>query len=155
MHEVRRRLLARPELALLAVLVLGCTLLSKGLPLGIVGIGVVYGSVLALHTMGVVLLYSRTRILSFAQFGLGAAASVLFYAWVQWNQWAVLGNGVCHCLAPSGFSMSELQHHPDAFREYLQQRHPWALVANALVSALLALLLSIDIGRQVYRGLTR
>ena len=88
MHEIRRRLLARPELVLLAALVLGCTLLSKGLPLGVAGIGVVSGCVLALHTLGVVLLYSRTRILSFAQFGLGAAASVLFFAWVQWNQFS-------------------------------------------------------------------
>ena len=64
--------------------------------------------------MGIVLLYSRTRVLSFAQFGLGAAASVLFYLWVLYNQWAVLGNGICHCLAPHRVSMCLLQHHPDA-----------------------------------------
>src|SRR5690242_801234 len=99
--EVRRRLLARPELLLLLALVLGCTLLSAGLPLGIAGIGVVSGCTLGLQALGVTLLYSRTRILSFAQFGLGAAAAVLFYAWVFYNQWAVLANGVCGCLAPS------------------------------------------------------
>ena len=152
---MRRRLLARPELLLLLSLVLGCLLLSRGLPLGIVGLGVVSGCVLGLHTLGVVVLYSRTRILSFAQFGLGAGAAVLYYAWVYYNQWAVLANGVCGCLAPSGFSMGQLQHHPDAFRGYLHARHPWVLVANALVSALLALLLSTDVGRQVHKSLAK
>src|SRR4051812_42169264 len=79
MHEVRRRLLSRPELLLLAALVAGCSALSKGLPWGIAGIGVVSGCLLGIHAMGVVLLYSRTRILSFAQFGLGAGAAVLYF----------------------------------------------------------------------------
>ena len=155
MHEVRGRLLARPELLLVLALVLGCTLLSKGLPLGIAGLGAVSGSILALQALGVVLLYSRTRILSFAQFGLGAAASVLYYAWVLYNQWAVLANGVCGCLAPSRFSTSDLQHHPDEFRDYLHAKHPWALVANALISAVLAVLIATDMGRRVYNGLTK
>ena len=155
MNEVRRRLLARPELLLLLALVLGCTLLSKGLPLGIAAVGAVSGCVLALHAMGVVLLYSRTRILSFAQFGLGAASAVLFYAWVYYNQWAVLANGVCGCLAPSGYSMSRLQHNPDVFRAYLQHEHLGALVVNALISALLAVLLSMDAGRQVFVSLAK
>jgi ABC-type branched-subunit amino acid transport system ATPase component/ABC-type branched-subunit amino acid transport system permease subunit len=150
-----RRLGSRPELLLLLALVLGCGLLSDGLPLGIAGLGVVTGSVLGLQAMAVVLLYSRTRILSFAQFGLGAGAAVLFYVWVFYNQWAVLANGVCGCLAPAGSSMGRLQHHPDAFRSYLEQHHPWAVAVNAVISAALGILLATDAGRQVHRSLTR
>ena len=116
-----RRLGRRPELLLLAALLLVVAVLPDGLPLGIVGIGVVFGSLLSLHAMGVVLLYSRTRILSFAQFGLGAAAAVLFYLWVQYNQWAVLADGVCRCLAPDGLDLGDLQHNPDPYREWLLQ----------------------------------
>src|SRR4051812_14074670 len=162
MSERVRRLASRPELLLLVALVLAVVLLGH-VPLGIASIGVVAGSVLALHAIGIVLLYSRTRVLSFAQFGLGAGAAVLFYLWVLYNQWAVLANGVCHCLAPhrvsmgrlqSHVSMGLLQHHPDVFREYLLQHHAWVLVVNALISAALAILLATDTGRAVYRGIT-
>src|SRR3954451_18643300 len=134
MSERVRRLASRPELLLLHALVLAVVLLGR-VPVGIASIGVVSGSVLALHAIGIVLLYSRTRVLSFAQFGLGAAAAVLFYLWVLYNQWVVLANGVCHCLAPHGVSMGKLQHRPDAYRAYRLQHHPWALVANVLISA--------------------
>ena len=45
-----------PELLLVCVLVAGLTLLRRGLPLGIVGLGVVSGSLLALHAIGITLL---------------------------------------------------------------------------------------------------
>ena len=153
MIGVRRRLLARPELLLLLGLVVGCAFLSRGLPLGIAGLGVVSGCLLGLHAMAIALLYARTRILSFAQFGLGAGAAVLYFAWVNWNQWAVLANGICGCLAPEGMSMGYLQHHPDQFREYLQAQHPWALVANAVISAAIALLFAMLSGLQVFIGI--
>ncbi|HVT77458.1 MAG TPA: hypothetical protein VHD87_10540, partial [Acidimicrobiales bacterium] len=105
----------RPELLLVGGLIGLVALGPQGLPLGIAGLGVVTGCVLGLHAMGISLLYSRTRVLSFAQFGLGAFAATLFYAWVLYNQWPVLGNGLCHCLGPHGASMSQLQHNPDLF----------------------------------------
>ena len=145
----------QPELLLVAVLVLALTLLRRGLPLGIAGLGVVSGSILGLHALGIVLLYSRTRILSFAQFGLGLAASVFFFLWVEYNQWLVLANGVCHCLAPHGASMSRLQHNPTLFRVYLLHHHHWALVANALISAAIGIFLAADTGRQVQQGLAK
>jgi ABC-type branched-subunit amino acid transport system ATPase component/ABC-type branched-subunit amino acid transport system permease subunit len=152
--EPARRLLSRPELLLLLGLVLAVTALG-GVPLGIATIGVVSGCVLALHAMGIVLLYSRTRVLSFAQFGLGAAASVFFYLFVVYNQWAVLGNGICHCLAPHGASMGFLQHHPDPFRAYLGQHHPWMLVVNVLISAALGIALAAYTGSQVYKSIAQ
>jgi ABC-type branched-subunit amino acid transport system ATPase component/ABC-type branched-subunit amino acid transport system permease subunit len=146
-----RRLTSRPELLLLLALVLGCALLPDGLPLGIAGLGVVSGCVLGLNAVGIALLYSRTGILSFAQFGLGAAAAVLFYYWVLYNQWAVLANSACGgCLAQDGASIGQLQHHPDVFRAYLLDHHPWVLPVNAGLSALLAVFLSADAGRQVF-----
>jgi ABC-type branched-subunit amino acid transport system ATPase component/ABC-type branched-subunit amino acid transport system permease subunit len=145
----------QPELLLVAVLVLGLLLLRRGLPLGIAGLGVVSGSVLALHAVGIVLLYSRTRILSFAQFGLGLGASVFYYLWVEYNQWAVLANGVCHCLAPHGASMSRLQHNPDLFRVWLQHHHHWAIIANALLSAAIGIFFAADAGRQVQQSLAK
>ena len=148
---VLRGLSRRLELLLVLALVLLLALLPKGLPLGIAGLGVVAGAALGLHAMGIALLYSRTGVLSFAQFGLGAGTSVLFYFWVLYNQWAVLANGVCGCLAPSGASMSRLQHNPDLFREYLLGHHPWVLVVNLLISAALGILLAVDAGRQVFK----
>jgi len=144
-------LTSRPELLLVLGLLLVLAVLPSGLPVGIVGLGVVAGSVVGLHAMGIALLYSRTKVLSFAQFGLGAGAAVLFYAWVLYNQWAVLANGVCHCLAPHGISMSQLQHHPDVFRVYLQHHHPVVLAANALISAAIGVALATETGRQVHK----
>ena len=135
---------------MLGLLVL-LAVLPSGLPVGIAGLGVVAGAVLGLHAIGIALLYSRTKVLSFAQFGLGAAAAVLFYLWVLYNQWAVLANGVCHCLAPHGFSMSQLQHNPDAFRFYLQQHHEWVLAVNALISAAIGIALATETGRGVHK----
>jgi ABC-type branched-subunit amino acid transport system ATPase component/ABC-type branched-subunit amino acid transport system permease subunit len=152
--ESARRLVSRPELLLLLGLVLAVVVLGR-VPIGIATIGVVSGSVLALHAMGIVLLYSRTRVLSFAQFGLGAAAAVFFYLFVVYNQWAVLGNGICHCLAPHGVSMGLLQHHPDRYRAYLQIHHPWMLVVNVLISAAIGIALAAYTGSQVYKSIAR
>jgi ABC-type branched-subunit amino acid transport system ATPase component/ABC-type branched-subunit amino acid transport system permease subunit len=150
-----RRLSSRPELLFLLALIGLVALVSHGLPLGIAGLGVVAGCVLGLHAMGIALLYSRTGVLSFAQFGLGAAASVLYYFTVLYNQWAVLANGVCHCLAPHGASMSVLQHNPNGYSDYLASHHPWVIVANALFSALLGVVLAFDTGRVVFNGLAK
>lgn len=150
-----RRLGSRPELLFLLGLIGVAALVSGGLPLGIAGLGVVTGSVLGLHAMGIALLYSRTGILSFAQFGLGAAASVLYYFTVLYNQWAVLANGLCRCLAPDGASMSVLQHNPNGYTDYLASHHPWVIVANALFSALLGVLLAFDTGRVVFNGIAK
>jgi ABC-type branched-subunit amino acid transport system ATPase component/ABC-type branched-subunit amino acid transport system permease subunit len=143
----------RAELLFVLGLICVIALLPRGLPVGIAGLGAVAGAILGLHAMGIALLYSRTRVLSFAQFGLGVGAAVLFYLWVLYNQWAVLANGVCHCLAPSGASMGFLQHHPDVFRAYLEQHHMWALVANLLISAAIGIALAINTGRDVHRSI--
>jgi len=151
-RAVLARSRVRPELVFLALLVVGVALLPEGLPSGIAGLGVVTGSVLGLHAMGIVLLYSRTRILSFAQFGLGAMAATLFFVWVTYNQWAVLADALCRCLRPDvgAHDILYLQHNPDVFRAYLLENHAWVLVVNALISAAIGIVLAGDTGRRIY-----
>src|SRR3977135_3101845 len=67
--------------AILAVLVtiwlVGDNVLTRGLPVGEVVIGLVMGSLYALIAMGLVLIFRANRVVNFAQAELGAAASVL------------------------------------------------------------------------------
>ena len=51
--------------------------LPKGLPLGVVLLGVVYGAIYALLAMGIVLVYRGNRIINFAQAQIGIIAAVL------------------------------------------------------------------------------
>ncbi len=51
--------------------------LSKGLPIGIVLLGVVYGSIYALLAIGIVLVYRGNRIINFAQAQIGVIAAIL------------------------------------------------------------------------------
>ena len=51
--------------------------LAKGLPLGIVLLGVVYGSIYAILAIGIVLVYRGNRIINFAQAQVGIPAAIL------------------------------------------------------------------------------
>ena len=51
--------------------------LSKGLPVGIVLLGVIYGSIYALLAMGIVLIYRGNRIINFAQAQMGVIAAII------------------------------------------------------------------------------
>jgi branched-chain amino acid transport system permease protein len=51
--------------------------LAKGLPLGIVLLGVIYGSIYALLAIGIVLVYRGNRIINFAQAQIGVIAAIL------------------------------------------------------------------------------
>jgi ABC-type branched-subunit amino acid transport system permease subunit len=62
--------------AVVAWVVLG-HVLTKGLPIGIVLLGVVYGSIYALLAMGIVLIYRGDRIINFAQAQMGIIAAIL------------------------------------------------------------------------------
>ncbi|MDP9102225.1 MAG: ATP-binding cassette domain-containing protein [Actinomycetota bacterium] len=145
----------RAELVVPLALIVVLAVLPSGLPVGIAGTGAVAGAVLSLQAVGMIVVYTRTKILSSAQFGLGAAAAVLFFLWVQYNQWAVLADGLCGCLAPAGRSISALQHQPDAYRDYLSQQHPFVIVANAILSGALAVALASDTGVRTYRFIAK
>ena len=58
-------------------------LLSRGLPPGVVLLGVVLGSLTALTAMGLVLVYRAARVINFAQVAVGSAAATLTYE--LWN----------------------------------------------------------------------
>jgi ABC-type branched-subunit amino acid transport system ATPase component/ABC-type branched-subunit amino acid transport system permease subunit len=90
----------RPLLA--AALVLGgwaalARVLSRGLPPGVVLLGVVLGSLTALTAMGLVLVYRAARVINFAQVAIGSAAATLTYElatiW-HWSYWASVGAGL-------------------------------------------------------------
>ncbi len=51
--------------------------LPKGLPLGIVVLGIIYGSIYALLAIGIVLVYRGNRIINFAQPAIGVIAAIL------------------------------------------------------------------------------
>src|ERR671925_1683007 len=51
--------------------------LGRGLPLGIIVLGLVFGSLYALIAVGLVLVYRANRVVNFAQAELGVVAAVL------------------------------------------------------------------------------
>ena len=59
------------------VWILLAALLPKGLPLGIVLLGIVYGAIYAILAVGIVLIYRGDRIINFAQAAIGVLPAVL------------------------------------------------------------------------------
>jgi hypothetical protein len=65
--------------------------LSRGLPPGIMLLGVVLGSLTALTAMGLVLVYRAARVINFAQVAIGSAAATLTLELANirhWSYWA-------------------------------------------------------------------
>lgn len=63
-------------------------LLPRGMPGGIVALGVVFGSLYALNAIGLVLIYRANRVVNFAQAEFGSVAAVLAIVFVvhwRWN----------------------------------------------------------------------
>ncbi len=70
---------------------------DRGLPLGIIIVGAVFGSLYALLALGLLLVYRANRIVNFAQAELGAVAAVMSIELVlkwHWNYFAAIGMGV-------------------------------------------------------------
>ncbi|HYT39986.1 MAG TPA: ABC transporter permease, partial [Acidimicrobiia bacterium] len=90
----------RRAIAVLAPLVAWAVLarvLSRGLPPGVVLLGVVQGSLTALTAMGLVLVYRAARVINFAQVAVGSAAATLTYElWNirHWSYYAAVGTGL-------------------------------------------------------------
>ncbi|MCI3950042.1 MAG: ABC-type branched-chain amino acid transport system, permease component, partial [Acidimicrobiales bacterium] len=60
--------------------------LPRGLPMGIVVAGAVFGSIYALNAIGLVLVFRANRVVNFAQAEFGVVAAVLSIQFVlQWN----------------------------------------------------------------------
>src|SRR5438309_2576951 len=74
--------------AVIAIIVAGKLWLPKGLPNGIVLLGLELGALNALPAMGVVLVYRANRTLNFAQGEMGAFAASLVYLLVETLHWS-------------------------------------------------------------------
>jgi len=71
--------------------------LSRGLPAGVVLLGVVLGSLTALTAMGLVLVYRAARVINFAQVAVGSAAATVTLELANiehWSYWAAAGAGL-------------------------------------------------------------
>ncbi|HEU5449968.1 MAG TPA: ATP-binding cassette domain-containing protein [Acidimicrobiia bacterium] len=71
--------------------------LSRGLPPGVILLGVVLGSLTALTAMGLVLVYRAARVINFAQVAIGSAAATLTLELANirhWSYWASVGAGL-------------------------------------------------------------
>ena len=97
----------RREIVALGVLVLAVLTISGGLPpLGIASLGLVAGSTLALHALGLILVFRANRVVNIAQVAFGAVAGVLFAHLSTWRTPLVALHSVCPtCLGPSSKSV--------------------------------------------------
>jgi branched-chain amino acid transport system permease protein len=79
--------------------------LPKGAPLGIVAVGVVFGSLNALVAIGIVLIYRFNRVINFAQAEFGSVAAVLaieFKLQLHWNYFLAIGAGLVAAVVLGG-----------------------------------------------------
>ncbi len=100
--------LARPNagqlmraMAALAAVLVGWRILDavlpRGMPAGIVVLGMVFGSLYALNAIGLVLVYRANRVVNFAQAEFGSVAAVLAIVFVvhwRWNYFLAFATGL-------------------------------------------------------------
>lgn len=105
LKEAGRRLASLPSPILWGLVLIGGvlawflanTFLPKGLPLGMVAIGAVFGSLYALVAIGLVLIFRANRVVNFAQAELGAVAAVVSIQLVRvwkWNYFLAIAGGL-------------------------------------------------------------
>jgi branched-chain amino acid transport system permease protein len=99
---LRRRIGERRELLGLAAVLVAALALGRGLSGGLLGLGVVSGSAVALQALGVVLVYRSSGIVNFAQVQAGATAAVLFSEMAQRHEFLRFASFVCAPCVPGG-----------------------------------------------------
>src|SRR4051794_15871654 len=80
--------------------------MTRGAPLGIVALGVVYGSLNALIAIGIVLVYRANKVVNFAQAEFGSVAAVLaieFRLLLHWNYFLAVAAGMAIALILGAF----------------------------------------------------
>lgn len=82
-------------LALVTILLVVQFFFPKDVPAGIYGLGLVGGSSLALHAVGIVLVYRSNRIINFTQVQIGAVAATLFIILTKFFPLIRLLQGIC------------------------------------------------------------
>lgn len=86
---------SRNEVLALLALLLSIVTLPSSINLGVVGLGTVSGSLLALQGVALVLIYRSNRIINFAQAAFGSSAAILFTTLVQHRSLLRLVEPVC------------------------------------------------------------
>jgi branched-chain amino acid transport system permease protein len=143
----------RGEFLALAALFGLLFLLPKGLPSGILGLGLVGGAALALQTVGIVLVYRANRIINFAQVQIGALAGVLFILLVNRRVFLLAVHYVCPgCVhveeRPVGFGSEETYALP-------VNVPGWALQLNFWLSVLVSIAVVAVLSYAAYHGVIR
>src|SRR3989440_8605449 len=80
--------------------------MSRGAPIGIVAVGVVYGSLNALIAIGIVLVYRANKVVNFAQAEFGGVAAVLaieFRLLLHFNYFVAVAAGLAIALILGAF----------------------------------------------------
>lgn len=86
---------SRNEVLALSALLLSIVVLPETIPLGVIGLGTVSGSLLALQGVALVLVYRSNRIINFSQAALASSAAILFTTLVQHRSLLRLVEPVC------------------------------------------------------------
>ena len=116
----------------LAAILLAIQFLPTRAPLGVYGIGLVVGCLLALNAVGLVLTYRGNRIINFGQVQVGLCGGVLFALWVKYQTFLVLGHSVCAACIPK------------------HARSGWAVDVNYVIAAVLGVAFSALVSWLVY-----
>ena len=98
--HIRQLVRTRGEWLLLALLLLSCFLLPRGLPLGVGGLGLVSGAAVSIQALGIVLVYRSNKVINFAQFQAGTTGALLFTELVNHQSFLILGHNLCGACVP-------------------------------------------------------
>jgi len=101
-EALRRLPRERPELLGLAAVLVAALAVGRGLSGGLLGLGVVSGSAVALQALGLVLVFRSSGIVNFAQVQVGATAAVLFSEMAQRHEFLRFAAFVCGPCVPGG-----------------------------------------------------
>ncbi|MDQ1445620.1 MAG: branched-chain amino acid transport system permease protein livM [Acidimicrobiaceae bacterium] len=142
----------RTELVVLMLLLVVGLAIGGAVPVGILGLGITSACVLALHALGIVLVYRANRVVNFAQLQMGTVAGALFVELVRHRTFVAGVRRICPgCVpVPAGFARF-VAAHPDAAnagalpskqQAAVAAAHGWVVQLNYWVSALLSLTLA-------------
>lgn len=138
---LRALLVERLEVVALVALVGLTVLLPKSIPAGVYAIGVVAGASVALHVVGIILVYRANRVINFAQVAIGALGGVLFLHLVARQTFLVGISYVCpSCVRRQSVTINDVSFSvPVNPPSWLVHANYWmAMVASILVVLVVA-----------------
>jgi len=112
-ERVKGVLLARPEVTVLAAALVGMIVFLPDVPWGIRALGLAGGAGIALHAVGIVLVYRTNRIINFAQVELGALGGAIFLELVRGRLVLKGLRAVCVPCLPGPRTLEDLRGFPN------------------------------------------